>query len=588
MVLMGLGVLLVGVLGAAVEKEDTTVTVYKDRTLVERTTTMNLAGTERVVWPLLMGKVEATSVRVQTEGAEVQRVELRPTYVPAFTAEEAHAALEALEPRPPPPGDERYSLPRDWYQAAAKVETLATQPSPPALEVAAILKGTGATRVVLRYFLPAVSNKYIPSLSVRSQASQVEAEFRGQIFQNTGSDWNEALLHFAPGQSSPVFDAPRPTPVWLHQPDALEEEAVLRRQMFDSIGYATASIWAHPESRQPGDAPTVLTGTVLDVNTGAPLKDVVVNVFSEHLRDDVFAFTDVRGEYRITDLPPASAGYRLFFRREGVRPWMRERMDIPRASTVRVDVRLWTGVGPEPEPPPPPSSEYKGGCGPDAIHLDPVFMDFVMTRLGQPEPATIPPPRDFARLAVPARGSPKVPDWRLTVPGRNTRRDRTAPRFPLFTETWPMTVHRQVFPAQDAATYLVAEVHASPTSELIMHEWVPLAVDGQPHKSVKLLPLGPGNTFTLPLGTDPKVRAVRTVQRAPVEWNAREVHDVTVRVPNPYPVPMSVRVLDTWPQGSRLVRTTPGAQRDDATGGLTWDLKVPPSSTGTVSFRYAR
>ncbi|MBZ4372885.1 carboxypeptidase regulatory-like domain-containing protein [Corallococcus sp. AS-1-6] len=585
--LLGLGVLLVGVLGAAVEAEDTTVTVYKDRTLVERTTLVNLAGTERVVWPLLMGKLEASSVRVQAEGAEVQRVELRPTYVPAFTAEEVRAAIEAVGP-PRSSADEEFSPPMDWYRAAAHAESLATRPSPSALEVAAMLEGTGATRVVLSYFLPAVKSKYLPALSVRSQDSQVEAEFRGQIFQNTGADWNEALFHFAPGQSSPVFDAPRPTPVWLDQPDALEEESAQRRQMFGAIGYSTAPIWAHPESRQPEAPPTVLTGTVLDVNTGAPLKDVVVNVFSEHLRTDVFTFTDVRGEYRITDLPPASAGYRLSFQREDVRPWMRERMDIPRASTVRVDVRLWTGAGPDPEPPPPPSRESQGGCGPNAIRLDPVFMDFVMTNIGQPEPATIPPPRDFARLAAPVLDAPWVPDWRLTVPGRQTLRDRTAPRFPLFTETWPMTVHRQVFPAQDTATYLVAEVHASPTRELIMHEWVPLAVDGQPHKSVKLLPLGQGSTFTLPLGTDPKVRAERTEQRAPVEWHSREVHDVTVRVPNPYPVPMSVRVLDTWPKGSRLVRATPGVQRDDATGGLTWDLKVPPASTGTVSFRYSR
>ncbi|NPD24167.1 carboxypeptidase regulatory-like domain-containing protein [Corallococcus exiguus] len=582
MVLMGLGVLLAGMMGVVVEAEDTTVTVYKDRTLVERTTTVNLAGTERVVWPLLLGDVDPTAVRVEAEGAEVQQFEVRPTYVPAFTAEQARAAMDAVAP-PAPPGTER-SYDPERGAASFALTRLASKPSPPALEVTATLKGEGAVKVVLRHFLPKASVHYRVALAVQDPPSQVEATFQGQILQRTGTDWKDALVQFDVNQGAPSFESLRPLPVVLQQPDALEEEALLRRQMFERGGWSTLPVWS-AKALQQRAAPVSLSGRVVDVNTGAPLKDTVVSVLTSRLQtEEVFAFTDVRGEYHISNLPPAPTGYRLRFGREGASVQLYEAVAAPAGANLRFDEQLWTGAGPNPEP----SSPLTYGCYIGNSPQELAYIDFMVAGVGPTELLPIPPPRDFAREGDTSQKNPMPPAGRLVAPGRHTLRDGTSPRVPLITEHWPMTLHRQVFPAQDPATYLIAEVRPSSLGELVMYRYVHPLVDGKPRTLLKLTPLRPDNTFTLPLGTDPKVQVVRTEQRVPVQWNAREVHDVTLRVPNPYPVPMSVRVLDTWPQGSRLVRATPGAQRDDTTRGLTWDLKVPPSSTGTVSFQYSR
>lgn len=381
----------------------------------------------------------------------------------------------------------------------------------------------------------------------------------------------------------PAFASTGPIPERINRPDMLEEEAALRRLIFNSIGQPTTANWNARASRQR-DIPVVLIGTVVDVNTGVPLKDAVVTVATNQLQSRVYAFTNAHGEYRITDLPPDPAGYRRVFEHPRARTRVHEAVPAPDGASLRFDERLWTGAGPDPDPPEPP---MEGGCYLGGS-VDPVFIDYLVAGLGPRESGLIAPPQDFARPASLPRDVWKIPDRRFTAPGRHTVLDNTAPRIPLLTETWPMTLHRQVFLEKDAATYLVGEVHPSAEVALLLHHWIQPTVDGKQQKHLKLWPRPPGNTFTLPLGTDPKVRAVRSVQRGPVEWNARDVQDVTVRVPNPYAEPMRVRVVDSLPRGARLIRVTPGAHRDDDSATLTWDLLVPPASTGAVSFRYSR
>ncbi|NBD07402.1 carboxypeptidase regulatory-like domain-containing protein [Corallococcus silvisoli] len=582
MVLMGLGLLLAGTLAVAIEVPDTTVTLYKDKTLVVRTATVKVAGTEQVQWPLLTGQVDPASLQVEAEGAEVQRVEVRPTYVPAFTAEEVHSALQRLGP-PRPPG-EYLSYSRSQSDALMELSVMAERGSPPAVDVMATLKGEGLVKVVLRYVLSGASAQYRAGLTVRSQPPQVEATFLGHILQRTGVDWKDVILHFDLSRKMPPFEATGPLPERINRPDMLEEETALRRLIFNNIGQPTTANWNARASRQR-DIPVVLIGTVVDVNTGAPLKDAVVTVATNRLQSRVYAFTNAHGEYRITDLPPDPFGYRLLFQHPRARARRHDVVPASSGASLRFDKRLWTGAGPDPDPPAPP---VEGGCYTDFHPLGPAYVDSIEAEVGMYEPDIIPPPRDFARPANPPHDLWKNPDRRFTAPGRHTVLNRTGPRVPLFTETWPVTIHRQVFPEQDAATYLVGEVHPSAEAALFMHYPTQPIVDGNQQKFLKLWPRPPDNTFTLPLGTDPKVRAVRRVQRGPVEWNAREVQDVTVRVPNPYAEPMRVRVVDTLPRGARLIRITPGAHRDDETATLTWDLLVPPASTGAVSFRYSR
>ena len=88
-----LGLLSVGVLTTAVDAPITSVTVYSDRARVVRTAQLTVSGTQRVELPPLRGGVDAASIRVEAEGAEVTRVDLRTLSAEALTTSEARKVL---------------------------------------------------------------------------------------------------------------------------------------------------------------------------------------------------------------------------------------------------------------------------------------------------------------------------------------------------------------------------------------------------------------------------------------------------------------------------------------------------------------
>jgi hypothetical protein len=81
----------------AVDAPVTSVTVYSDRARVVRTARVGLSGTQRVELPLLYGAVDPTSIRVEAQGAEVTRVDLRTVEPEAFPATEARRLVTELE-----------------------------------------------------------------------------------------------------------------------------------------------------------------------------------------------------------------------------------------------------------------------------------------------------------------------------------------------------------------------------------------------------------------------------------------------------------------------------------------------------------
>ncbi|HET9451146.1 MAG TPA: DUF4140 domain-containing protein, partial [Aggregicoccus sp.] len=93
--------LLLPTLGAltlgAIEAPVTDVTVFSDRARVVRTARVSLSGTERLELPLLREGVDPESIRVEADGAEVLRVDIRPVSRAAFAAEPAHKVLLELE-----------------------------------------------------------------------------------------------------------------------------------------------------------------------------------------------------------------------------------------------------------------------------------------------------------------------------------------------------------------------------------------------------------------------------------------------------------------------------------------------------------
>ena len=82
----------------------------------------------------------------------------------------------------------------------------------------------------------------------------------------------------------------------------------------------------------------VLTGTVLDSSTKAPVADVVVTASSPSLQGEQVVITDASGLYRVPQLPPGS--YTLRFEKESYRPYARSGIDVVSDRTLRLNVEL--------------------------------------------------------------------------------------------------------------------------------------------------------------------------------------------------------------------------------------------------------
>src|SRR5207244_2313851 len=107
-------------LAVPVEAPITAVTVYSDQARVTRTARVALQGSVALELPLLPDGVDPGSVRVEAEGAEVQRVELAFVPAEAFPRDRALALLEHLQAL-----DDQLALAASEREAtAAQVEAL--------------------------------------------------------------------------------------------------------------------------------------------------------------------------------------------------------------------------------------------------------------------------------------------------------------------------------------------------------------------------------------------------------------------------------------------------------------------------------
>ena len=78
-------------------------------------------------------------------------------------------------------------------------------------------------------------------------------------------------------------------------------------------------------------ATSVLTGSVVDAQTRAPVPDVVVTATSPGLQGEQVVVTDGTGLYRIPQLPPGT--YSLRFEKESYLAYARTAIDVALAIT---------------------------------------------------------------------------------------------------------------------------------------------------------------------------------------------------------------------------------------------------------------
>ena len=249
-------VLLAAAPAQAVDAPITAVTVFSDRARVTRTAVVTLAGRQQVALPLLGERVESGSIRLDSRNADVQTVDLRwvvgDEAFPRDEAREMLAALEALDteiartrrdhglhagfdllplldpaipslnaPRPAPKlgaGGWRpvIAFARSWSEKqqarvrqleerlrelgekrtelATRAQRLGAERRRGGWQVSGTVTGSGRATLELTYMVAGA--RWYPSYDVLLDPStqKVQVGFAGLVSQETGEDWNEALL----------------------------------------------------------------------------------------------------------------------------------------------------------------------------------------------------------------------------------------------------------------------------------------------------------------------------------------------------------------------------------------------------------
>ena len=205
------------------------------------------------------------------------------------------------------------------------------------------------------------------------------------------------------------------------------------------------------------------------------------------------------------------------------------------------------------------------------------------------------PPTYSADLPAAAAGGYELSY--LSLQRETVQSGKGARKVALFTEAWPVTVERKLFPALFPEAFLVAELK-NPSTQPLPSGNANLYVGDDPAGNARLKLVAPGEAFTLPLGIDRALKPVRNVKVLQSEKgiiSKDEVTDyaVTIELANPYRSAVAVRLLDQIPITSQkdveilLKDSKPLAIQDKRTGALEWRLSVPASAKTIIAFSYS-
>ncbi|HVE87779.1 MAG TPA: mucoidy inhibitor MuiA family protein [Myxococcales bacterium] len=642
---------------AAIDAPVREVTVYSDRARVARVATVNVNGAQAVELPLLLETVDTSTLRVEAQGAEVRRVDVDFVDAADVPADEAKALLQKLEGlddqialagaqrsasqaqlqaldqiRPTmPPADPLKPAPKlqpsGWVAALGvvddagarqrqkiaeldlKLEALRRERDAVARQAAILggaerkagyrvkvfLDGHGAAKLTATYVVgrarwyPTYDIQYLP------KSGQVQISFTGLVSQESGEDWNDAQLvlstavpaaatvlprllswkigereRFIPTPYAPVEPPKPPPPPYPPQPED-ERAQTLRSRLLAAAGRPA------PAKATSGKA------------NGATTIDFEDDVISGDLQRPPSDAVDYRRNAPAAPPPPPPRPSRGG-----------KRAEMPAAAPAQMAAR--------------PSAK-------DEEYVE----EIVVTGSRMPRSATreqAPPPMAVGGLGPPP--SYQAPSFQADLPAAaaggydlfyKSARPETvgsgqgARRVALFAQGWPVTVERKVFPALVPEAFLVAEIK-NPSSQPLPAGSANLFVGEDPAGTAKLKLVAPGEQFTLPLGLDRAIRAVRNVRLVQTETGfligKEELTEyvVTIELANPYSIPVPITVVDQVPVVGdkdkearsmvdfqklevKLLKTSPAVTRkDDVKGQLEWKLTLPAGGKSVVSFNY--
>lgn len=608
----------------AIKAAVTQVTVFGDRARVVRAGEVEVSGSTKAELPLLPDSVDSSSIRVEAAGAEVQKVDIQhvqPDEFPVGEARELLGKLDALddrlrkladdrtelsahlaalrkispqvpnEPLRPRPKlsaggwaaalsfvqDEEQSLQarirdnalqardqmRERQAVAAKAQLIGGAARRSGWRVTATLEGQGAAHLTLTYL--ASRARWTPTYDLQLLHDQktVRVSFSGAASQETGEDWDAAALTLSTALPATAR--------------ALPEIATWK------IGEKERFIptpWRADRPRPPPPAPP------------SPALPPPMRSDADELRQTLLA----RAQSAPAQAPPPAEPQSA--------PADMEPMQ-PAAVPLEMPPMAAPMAQPPPPAPPPARRERKRGAARPEMAAPPAMTKSMVAEEALRAPQ---PPSDQVGIAPPPSWQPPYapPDSPSALAGgydlefASVRKETVktgggARRVLLFSDKWPVSTERLIYPALSNDAYLVAQIK-NPSLRTLPRGQAALAVGDDPAGSASLPLVAPGEEFTLPLGIDRAVKTFRNIAQVQSEhglFSKDEVtrYAVTIEVANPYPVAIPLRVVDQLPlQGDKNIEVSlveaKGAEKDDAKGSLTWKLQAPASGKVKLAFVY--
>ncbi|MBJ6764658.1 mucoidy inhibitor MuiA family protein [Myxococcaceae bacterium JPH2] len=506
------------------------------------------------------------------------------------------------------------------------------------IQVSALLTGKGRVKATLSYRV-SQGVRWTPRYELQFQPEQqrVQVSLSGRVVQNTGEDWAQSILtlsmaqpsaatslpqittwtigsaeHFIPhasGRVPPISGPPAPAPP--RSAPSLDEvqSAQLWRQLekFRAPRVTIEEVTAGLLTAVPP-----LSGTILDLITHKPVRGILVEakvlgggVQGADAPEPIKVLSNEQGRYAFGTLPPGT--YTLTFRKPGEHVLLQQGIASSEGHPLRVNAALISPASQEDTSP-------KNGYVVDGLSVSQEntfpLIDHGYTFSGLaggsestprvPVPIDLTPPGGWAPPRDPNFPAALAASHELgfTTALPETVRSAVGERtLPLRTESWPVEVERHLVTSLSTEAYLVARIK-SPASSPLPGGQAALFVGADPVGTATLSPMFPGEPFTLPLGVDRSVRATRTIHvvqstQGLLSKDDVNAYEVTLEIPNPYPFPMPVQVVDQWPLSHsddvkvKLVATQPTARVNEKTGELCWErLVLPPSSKQVITFQY--
>jgi hypothetical protein len=619
----------------------TDVTVFSDRARVTRSGTLAVSGDKKVELAVLLDTVEASSVNVTVSGAELLAVELSRLEDEQLPVGEARTLLTALEdngdafsrvqheqvaladeeralaslapqvpqvdPLKPAPklnasgwtaaasfaADQLGRVQARGRELALKAQDLTDKRSElttraqllggaqrrSGLRVVASVRGNGPARFAVTYV--AINARWFPTYDVQLQpdTGKVQVAFAGLVSQETGEDWSDAALTLSTAVPSAAVEFPTlltwkigtkerfiPTPAavseWVVPPPPVPPLPTMPREA-DLLRMSLAQVVNAPVGNAQVPPPEkAIAGKLRQDQKDQKGK-------KEYKKTTEYSFDGdtIEGDLSMPEPVP----------RPGAAP-----RAMPRRNSFA-----------EEQPAPAPEAEsISVTSAPSSYHESPPR--FRTTGFSLSPPPAYERPQFAADLPAAAAGGYDL-SW-PSLQKETVQSGKGARRVALFTQSWPVTTERKLYPALFPESFLTAELK-NPAAWPLPAGAAHLYVGADPAGTAKLKLVSPGETFTLPLGIDRALKPVRNVrvvdaERGVISKDDVSEYTVSIQLANPYRAPVAVRLYDQIPVTSdkevevKLLETKPAANVDSVRGHLEWRMSLAAGQKSEVSFRY--